>query len=175
MASYLRSWLPSPWASADQPLSAPTIVSEPPESEVDDDDTATIRGDDDDEPPAFPSLNSAQRADSSGPNTAVPAVPRILSDSDRMPPPPMPSLSARTPGVPSASSSLGVPATRGTLAPPLSTTKAPAKKSRKVALAPGHGPLDWANLKKSGRDLRVCCRRYVQDLFSHHPNSVTGR
>ncbi|EED78025.1 predicted protein, partial [Postia placenta Mad-698-R] len=25
----------------------------------------------------------------------------------------------------------------------------------KVALAPGHGPLDWANLKKSGQDLRV--------------------
>lgn len=28
------------------------------------------------------------------------------------------------------------------------------KKSRKVALAPGHSPLDWAALKSSGKDLR---------------------
>ncbi|CDO69724.1 hypothetical protein BN946_scf184687.g9 [Trametes cinnabarina] len=40
--------------------------------------------------------------------------------------------------------------------PPPTTTKPPAKPSKrgKVALAPGHGPLDWANLKKSGQDLR---------------------
>ncbi|KAJ7261816.1 cytochrome b5-like heme/steroid binding domain-containing protein [Mycena haematopus] len=64
-----------------------------------------------------------------------------------MPPPPVPSLAARTPGVPSASSSLLVPTT---------TTKPPktSKKREKVALAPGHSPLDWAVLKSSGVDLR---------------------
>ncbi|EPT01683.1 hypothetical protein FOMPIDRAFT_1023161 [Fomitopsis schrenkii] len=40
---------------------------------------------------------------------------------------------------------------------PPTTTKPPPKPSAKrgkVMLAPGHGPLDWANLKKSGQDLR---------------------
>jgi hypothetical protein len=40
------------------------------------------------------------------------------------------------------------------LALPQTTTK-PPKKSRKVALAPGHSTLDWAALKESGKDLRV--------------------
>ncbi|KAF8442286.1 cytochrome b5-like heme/steroid binding domain-containing protein [Boletus edulis BED1] len=37
----------------------------------------------------------------------------------------------------------------------MATTERPKKPSRKVALAPGYGPLDWASLKSSGRDLRV--------------------
>lgn len=156
MTSYLRSWLSSPFAPSEPASPAPTMIVSQPSENDDDDDTETIRGDDDDDaPPAFPSINSAQRLDSGSQASAAPAVPRILSDSDRMPPPPMPSLAARRPGVPGASSSLTVPLSQGSLAPPLSTTKAPAKKSRKVALAPGHGPLDWANLKKSGQDLRV--------------------
>ena len=162
MTSYLRSWLSAPFAAAEPAATAPSIVSSPPEND-DDDDTDTIRGDDDnDAPPAFPSINSAQRLDSGSQKSAMPTVPRILSDSDRMPPPPMPGLAARRPGIPAASSSLAVPQGQGSLAPPLSTVKAPAKKSRKVALAPGHGPLDWANLKKSGQDLRV------SDLFYLH-------
>nr|AAX55648.1 cytochrome b5 [Phanerodontia chrysosporium] len=154
MASYLRSWLPSPFSSAEPVAPTPTIVSEPPPPEHDDDsDTETVRGaDDDDVPPAFPAINSAQRLDSASSKAAP--VPPVLSDSQRMPPPPLPGLAVRQPGVPSSSSSLAVPQGAGSLAPPLTTTKAPAKKSRKVALAPGHGPLDWANLKKSGKDLR---------------------
>jgi hypothetical protein len=87
-------------------------------------------------------MNSAQRA-----STPASRVPRILTDSELMPPPPLPRLASRTPGLPS-SSSLNVPPT---------TTKAPVKPSKrreKVALAPGHSPLDWAALKSSGQDLR---------------------
>ncbi|EKM58554.1 uncharacterized protein PHACADRAFT_140585 [Phanerochaete carnosa HHB-10118-sp] len=153
MTSYLRTWLTSPLNSAEPVVPTLTIVSEPPPENGDDSDTETVRGaDDDDAPPAFPAINSAQRLSSASSKPAP--LPRILNDSELMPPPPLPSLAARQPGVPIASSSLVVPSSANMLAPPLSTTKAPAKKSRKVALAPGHGPLDWANLKKSGKDLR---------------------
>lgn len=153
MTYYLRNWLSSQLGSVETPSvpQAPTVVPPPAENEDDDeDDVKTVRGDDDDAPPAFPSLNSAQRA-------AEPSsLPTILNDSSLMPPPPLPGLAARRPGVLSSSNMLGVPASGGSLMPPPSTTKAPSKKaSRKVALAPGHGPLDWANLKKSGADLRV--------------------
>ena len=43
----------------------------------------------------------------------------------------------------------------GALELPPSTSQVP-KKPRKVALAPGHSPLDWARLKGSGAVLRVC-------------------
>ncbi|KAH9831628.1 cytochrome b5 [Rhodofomes roseus] len=151
MASYLRSWLYSQAPESTnlpKPSDAPRIVedSEVPTitTEDDDDDSSTVHGDDEDDvAPSFPALNSAQRlgTQQSG------SVPRILSDAQLMPPPPMPSLAVRRPGVPSGSS----------LAVPPSTTKPPPKlstKRGKVALAPGHGPLDWANLKKSGQDLR---------------------
>ena len=157
MASYLKSWLyaqsPDPTAS-----NVPSIETSPPAVE-DDDDSETVHGDDD-VPPAFPAVNSAQRA-ASGSGTQVGAVPRILTDAQLMPPPPAPSLAARRPGVSGATSignSLAVPsASSSTLLPPPTTTKPPPKpaKRAKVALAPGHGPLDWANLKKSGQDLRV--------------------
>jgi len=42
----------------------------------------------------------------------------------------------------------------GGLKPPPTTTSKPKPRSRKVALAPGHSPLDWARLKSSGQDLR---------------------
>jgi hypothetical protein len=155
MASYIRSWL-TPGISPSVPM-VPSII--PPQDvdddDDDDDDNKTVKGDDDnlDEPPAFPSLNSAQRLD------PVPTVPLILNDSDRMPPPPLPGLATRKPGVApqSLSTTLAVPPSSSSLAVPLSTTKIPSKaaKRQKVALAPGHGPLDWANLKKSGADLRV--------------------
>ncbi|OSD06653.1 cytochrome b5 [Trametes coccinea BRFM310] len=143
MASYLRSWLYSQ-SSTPEPPAAPTIVETAPQEEDDDDDTETVHGDDDDVPPAFPALNSAQRASSS----TASAMPRILTDAQRMPPPPLP-MANRRPGVASGSSS-------SSLLPPPTTTKPPPKPSKrnKVALAPGHGPLDWANLKKSGQDLR---------------------
>ena len=72
MASYLRSWLPSPFASAEPAAPTPTIVSEPPPPEHDDDsDTETVRGEDDDDvPPAFPAINSAQQLDSASSKAA---------------------------------------------------------------------------------------------------------
>lgn len=151
MASYIRSWFTAPALEADNEIS---IVVQEPGIDSDDDDTATIHGDDDDAPPAFPSLNSAQR-------TAPQAdpVPRILTDTQLMPPPPPPSLASRRPGAPSGASSL---------APPPSTLKPPPKvaKRGKVALAPGHGPLDWASLKKSGQNLRVSRSGYLQSASS---------
>ncbi|KAK7682653.1 hypothetical protein QCA50_014453 [Cerrena zonata] len=162
MASYLRNWISAvpTLSSITSTTPAPPEIVEFAPADDDDDDAATVRGSDDesnDIPPAFPSLNSAQRA---GKDTSLSSspIPRVLTDTELMPPPPLPGLAARRPGVPSgpsvASSSLLVPPGASSLAVPPSTTKAPKKASKKVALAPGHGPLDWANLKKSGTDLR---------------------
>ncbi|KAJ7455317.1 cytochrome b5 [Mycena galericulata] len=135
MTSYLRSWLTGAPTTPD----VPTLLRVSPPASDDGEETET---EDDNHVPAFPALNSPQRAATSGP-------PRILSDSVLMPPPPVPSLASRTPGVlPKPSGSLLVPAT---------TTQRPQKQSKKremVALAPGHSPLDWAALKASGADLR---------------------
>ncbi|KAF8972214.1 cytochrome b5-like heme/steroid binding domain-containing protein [Flammula alnicola] len=143
MTSYLRSWLYSGTSAAEPapPTVSTLLTISPPASDEDDgEDTETER--DNDLPPAFPSLNSAQRVQSS-------RIPSILTDSQLMPPPPMPSLAVRQPGVSTArGNSLAVPPT--TTKPPLK----PSKKSGKVALAPGHSPLDWAALKASGTDLR---------------------
>lgn len=116
MTSYLRSWLTP---------SIPTV------SVDDGDETETERHDNDDSPPAFPSLSSAQRVQSS----------KAVAESKLMPPPTV---------IPIRSGS-------NTLAVPPTTTKAPTKtkKREKVALAPGHSPLDWAKLKSSGQDLRA--------------------
>ena len=155
MSSYLRSWFAP---AAPPPPPVPEIAEHEPELDDDDADTITIKGPDDDyddTPPAFPALNSAQRATSPS-SSHLNGPPRILSNRvmGSMPPPPVPGLAKRTPGVPTPSS-LSVPLTPSTLALPTSTTKRP-KVSRKVQLAPGHGALDWANLKNSGKDLRVC-------------------
>lgn len=157
MTSYLRSWLYS--GTSPEESSTPEIPSlntiSPQASDDEDDGEATER--EDDRPPAFPALNSAQRAASS-------SVPKVLTDSQLMPPPPIPSLAVRRPGVSDApSDSLTV----------LTTTKPPpkpTKKSKKVALAPGHSPLDWAALKSSGKDLRVGIFGYT--LLSTIPASL---
>lgn len=143
MTSYLRNWLYSQ-GSTEQADGAPSIETS---LAAEDDDAETVHGDDDDAPPAFPAMNSAQRA------AQTDAVPRILTDAQLMPPPPAPALASRRPG------GLGVPSTSSSssLLAPVTTTKPPPQPAKrgKVALAPGHGPLDWANLKKSGQDLRV--------------------
>ena len=145
MSSYLRDWLfgsPAPPATAP---SVPTVELISPPASDDDDGEETETERDNDSPPIFPALNSAQR---------LQTTPRVLTDSQLMPPPPVPSLSIRQPGVP-LSSSRNNTSTLSTLAVPPSTTKAPVKSREKVALAPGHSPLDWAALKTSGQDLRV--------------------
>jgi N-acetylmuramoyl-L-alanine amidase len=53
-----------------------------------------------------------------------------------------------------------VPSVGGLALPPSTTKPMPnvntkGKARAKVALAPGHGALDWASLKSSGVDLRV--------------------
>ncbi|KAJ7475985.1 cytochrome b5 [Mycena latifolia] len=144
MTSYLKSWLTG--APAAPAPDVPSFLKVSPPASDDGDDTETEQ--DDNSVPAFPALNSAQRA---APSTSRP--PRILSDSALMPPPPVPSLAARTPGVSSRSAA----SSSGSLLAPAATTQRPlkpTKKRDKVALAPGHSPLDWAALKSSGTDLR---------------------
>jgi len=178
MSSYLRSWFTSV-PTAPPPPPVPEIEEHEPEPDDDDVDTITIKGADDDDyddtPPAFPALNSAQRAaTSSSSRSNVP--PKILSDkvAGLMPPPPVLGLARRTPGVPvTGSGSLSVPPTPSTLALPTSTTKRP-RVSKKVQLAPGHGALDWANLKNSGKDLRVCLDHLPRLSSSHYDLSATG-
>src|SRR6266550_1960787 len=164
MTSLLRYWLSTGTPAATVPetstssSSGLTIQVSPPSAGVDDEggddgsETETEHHPDDDRPPAFPSLSSAQRIKTLS-ATAAPSlsVPRVqLTDAELMPPPPLPNLANRSAGVGSQSKS--------TLAVPPTTTKPPtsSKKRGKVALAPGHSPLDWANLTSSGKDLRVC-------------------
>jgi hypothetical protein len=137
MASYFLSWLSSGTSAIVEPTLSEPIPEISETSPPSDDEGSETEREDDDRPPAFPALFSAQRASS--------GITLILTDTDMMPPPPLPGLARRQPGVPLSSS----------LAPP-ATTKRPPKvstKSRKVALAPGHSALDWANLRTT--DLRV--------------------
>jgi hypothetical protein len=144
MTSYLSSWLWTGTTAATTPeadTSTPSLrISPPPAAHDDEDDGSDTETEhNDDRPPAFPSLSSAQRVKAPTNSSRVPGA---LTDAELMPPPPLPT---RTPGVGS------------TLAVPPTTTKPPNKnrKREKVALAPGHSPLDWARLKASGQDLRV--------------------
>lgn len=112
---------------------------------------------DDDTPPSFPAMNSHQRA-------SIPSsIP--LGPMRSMPPPPLP---RRNPNQSAASLARGAPQSRLTvlgagasgvaagngLTLPKSKGRSNSK-SRKVTLEPGHSPLDWARLQKSGVDLRV--------------------
>ncbi|RKO84043.1 cytochrome b5-like heme/steroid binding domain-containing protein [Blyttiomyces helicus] len=50
-------------------------------------------------------------------------------------------------------------------------TTAPGLPRKKVPLAPGHSPLDWAKLKSSGKDLRGVSRPgrlTLEDLAAHN-------
>lgn len=110
-------------------------------------------------PPSFPALNSAQRA--SGTRTMGPPTLKPLSNAGLMPPPSRPSASLRTP--PSAAASLRVPSSgplsnRGPprmngLAVPQGVAVKTPNPRQKVLLQPGHSPLDWANLQRSGKNL----------------------
>jgi hypothetical protein len=147
--SYLRNWF-SLDTAIPPPVSTRTTI---PGSftEEDEDDGSSTAGEDD-VPPAFPALNSVQRATpSSSTPSASHDIPTILTDDALMPPPPLPDLVSRQPGI-----SRAKPQTASSsLLAPMATTQRPNKPSRKVVLAPGYGPLDWASLKSSGRDLRV--------------------
>jgi hypothetical protein len=148
MTSYLRSWwtgIPASESGAAPELPQKPVKVEieivPPQAEEEEEED----GYDTDRPPAFPALNSVQRASSSSVTTKTIQTAR---NAGLMLPPPVPGRSSSGPG-----SSLALP----------QTTTRPPKKSRKVVLAPGHSTLDWAALKESGRDLRV------SQLLSHVP------
>lgn len=170
MTSYLRSWLSTGTSLLNTSLPTPTVQTfSPPPSDDEEGDGEDTETEHDDTPPMFPSLNSAQRS-SAGPASL--GVPKVLTDSQLMPPPPLPSLARRSPGT----SSLSVASSANSLAVPTTTTKRPTKPTRKrekVALAPGHSPLDWAALKSSGEDLRV--RTQVVYTFSLVINDFLGR
>ncbi|WVN86413.1 uncharacterized protein L203_101577 [Cryptococcus depauperatus CBS 7841] len=135
--------------------------------------------DDIDAPPPFPMLNSHQRSiiSSSSPTSAssgenlskkgpVPALSFAVA-------PPSPTSSVKD-NEPSDLNIAIIPDNIpiGDMAPPPSTVKKPAfglqtggkdtetrgemkrKRKGKVALTPGHSPLDWAKLTSSGQDLR---------------------
>ncbi|KAF5340878.1 hypothetical protein D9758_012154 [Tetrapyrgos nigripes] len=165
MAAYIRSWLPSLSSSSspNESTSSETSPTVTIQQDVEDDEGSDTEKEDNDIPPAFPAISSAQRLSSSSKSSSSATsssngIPKILSDSQLMPPPPLPA--SRVPGV--GSSSLSVPSSStSSLAVPPTTTKPPTqlgvpktKKREKVALAPGHSPLDWAALKSSGQDLR---------------------
>ncbi|KIK97020.1 hypothetical protein PAXRUDRAFT_260075 [Paxillus rubicundulus Ve08.2h10] len=148
--SYLRSWFPLDTAT---PRSRSNVASTMPGSFIEEEDDGSDTAGEDDVPPAFPAPNSAQRAarpmsKSSEANGSK--IPTILNDTSLMLPPPIPNLASRQPGVPRTTTQFA----SSSLLSPMGTTEKPKKPSRKVALAPGFGPLDWASLKSSGEDLR---------------------
>jgi cytochrome b involved in lipid metabolism len=122
---------------------------------------------DDDEdnlpPPSFPALNSAQRAGARPPTVAMApppkqnlmAPPLKPATSSLMPPPRVAPSNLRA--LPNASQSMRVPA-MGPLPnlglPPSRQPTVQTPNARgKVLLSPGHSPLDWAHLQKSGKNL----------------------
>ncbi|KAH7048457.1 heme/steroid binding protein-like protein [Macrophomina phaseolina] len=160
-----------------------SVASSDNQNDDDDDDDDDDDEDDNLPPPSFPALNSAQRASGPAPTSSAPRAPpklKPLPNSALMPPPPprlasspqapqpqrssglmppprMPASSLRGgPSSPlpnrgppsanssSASNSLGLP-----MAAPVKTPNPRAK----VSLTPGHSPLDWAALVKSGSNL----------------------
>jgi hypothetical protein len=160
--SYLRGWFSldtSSSATKVEPNDSQSLSV--PEIHEDDEDDGSDTAGEDDAPPAFPAINSAQRAatspSASSDSSRGLSIPMILTDSALMPPPPAPGLAMRRPGVPP-------PQNSSSLLAPLTTTQPPKRPSRrdKVALAPGFGPLDWGNLKASGQDLRVSRSMHLQ-------------
>jgi N-acetylmuramoyl-L-alanine amidase len=147
MASYFRSWLPTLALSLESE-SNPTVTVEE-ESPTTPTNSVSFQDVDNDTPPAFPAIESAQRITSA----SVSPSSKLLSPSTLMPPPPLPAPRIPGPPAPSSGSSLMPPPTTTKPPTPLSKTK----RREKVVLAPGHSPLDWAALKNSGADLRVCC------------------
>ncbi|KAI6133459.1 cytochrome b5-like heme/steroid binding domain-containing protein [Pisolithus thermaeus] len=150
--SYLQNWFspgtaPPPSSSGSDQKNKRTIPgSFVAEEELDDGSETETEND---VPPAFPSLSSAQRASAPAPANDA-KIPTVLSDSMLMPPPPIPApANATSSGLRSSTR-----VASSSLLAPMATTQRPPKPSKKVALAPGFGPLDWAKLKSSGEDLR---------------------
>lgn len=69
-------------------------------------------------------------------------------------------MSMAPPAVPTPQTATVVGVTQPSPIPRVGELQVPkaSGRSRKVILAPGHSPLDWARLTSSGRDLRVSFR-----------------
>ncbi|KAI9768719.1 MAG: hypothetical protein M1840_004714 [Geoglossum simile] len=129
---------------------------------------------DDDSAPSFPSKYSAQRASpllssdhslqtlQSKPQNHHPVQ---ATGGIPMAPPPRPSSSYNSMRTRPSPTALSLPAPIGaatiptrsggnSLTLPPTATQKPPKPRKKVLLAPGHSPLDWARLQASGADLR---------------------
>ncbi|KAF2172243.1 hypothetical protein M409DRAFT_49967 [Zasmidium cellare ATCC 36951] len=128
--------------------------------------------------PSFPAANSAQRASAMPP----PPRPTAKSTSGLMPPPPRPTPSLR----PNPTTSLRIPTTgplpnRGpppnsqqrvsSSLSPNTTIKTPSTRG-KVLLSPGHSPMDWAALTKTGNLSGVST---FQRVTPSHLKTMTGR
>ena len=110
----------------------------------------------------------------------MPEPPRLKSPSfSSMPPPPRPNNGTVLRPTPSAASMLRVPPTKvlsnASMAPSSSTRPVPSSKpSRKVVLAPGHSPLDWAMLtsnpqnKLRGKGIPDHLIRVTPSQLNHH-------
>ncbi|RPA88244.1 cytochrome b5, partial [Ascobolus immersus RN42] len=113
--------------------------------------------DDEDYVPSFPAIGSAQRA--------APSMASLRPQSNAasmMLPPPLPN---RFQGQPNSRKPVRNMAANGLmdslrsqrsggLQTPPTITEKPKKPRKKVILEPGHSPLDWARLQRSGYDLR---------------------
>jgi cytochrome b involved in lipid metabolism len=146
--------------------------------------------DEDDEenlpPPQFPALNSIQRASGLKNGLSIPPIPQSSNPTappkGLMPPPPLPSRHRTTLAVPLATASLRISSSgplpsRGIAPSPssgLSVQLTAAVKTpnprKKVLLAPGHSPLDWAHLIKSNKNLSGVDRlkRVTPSMLKYH-------
>jgi cytochrome b involved in lipid metabolism len=160
---------PTTGSSESTPRASPVLRHDPPPliSLDDDDDDDADLSNEHLPPPQFPAANSAQRASSSlapPPHRTVtphttPAPSR--PSSSLMPPPPRPpprppTAAGRAPAPRPAAAQPRPGASLGNtlaLAPTAPPRRGPGP-SRKVVLAPGHSPLDWALLQqRSATDL----------------------
>ncbi|TYJ58350.1 hypothetical protein B9479_000896 [Cryptococcus floricola] len=142
-----------------------------------------IEEDDIDAPPPFPMLNSHQRSQAPAPEAPKPPIPPTIAPIPTLSfaiAPPSPTKSTHDDDEPPSDLNIAIIPDNipiGNMAPPPSTVKKPSfgiqngghdggglkvaekpkpkeKKKGKVALAPGHSPLDWARLTSSGQNLR---------------------
>ncbi|KAF2501758.1 hypothetical protein BU16DRAFT_613594 [Lophium mytilinum] len=158
---------PSPQTT---PKAIPVVANAPPvpsfsldadedSDEEDEEDTAP--------PPSFPAVNSAQRASVKPPAMGPPppkpsmAIPPAKPSQFMAPPPRVAASNLRA--LPTTTNSLripsrgplpnrGMPASNSLGLAPSAPIKTPNQRN-KVQLTPGHSPLDWANMQKSGNNL----------------------
>jgi cytochrome b involved in lipid metabolism len=154
-------------------------------------------------PPSFPAMNSAQRTSAPPAFMAPPSKPTLMAPpptkpaSSLMAPPPRivpsnlralprPSQSMHVPSISTGPlpnrgpiPNRGPPVSNGSLGPPPSaaglTLKTPNARN-KVLLSPGHSPLDWADLQRSGKNLSgVSSLTRVTPSMLKHNNGRKGK